>query len=921
MSGRWLALLPLLVVACSSGGPPDASVAPPLARDGALAFSVVLPADTTPGLDLAAADLLAAAASISGTAADAQPVRGALADAAHDVVVCVDLATPDATIGEQGYALTAGDLGQGRIGVRVAARTATGAMYGLYHLLADLGVRYLHPEQTFFPTDPSATLPWSYTGEAQSPHFALRGFHEHTQHPIPFSDFYMRPDEPGYRAHVSNYLKWLARNRQNVATFILLKTVDAAAWTPWMADIVDEGHGYGIRMGLVLSFLDEQQNAYKIVRDDADTPDTAQIEADLDRFAAIGFDDLTFQIGTSEFSKPPDSLMLGYLDHAVAYLRDTYPAVHAWAWIHTTCDLKAEDGGYYYHLPLKADADLGAWLHTTMFYDLTHPAPVYECEDFGQQIDFATRASGQRPITYFPETAWWLGFDINCPVVLPITGWTRHHDVSVALAPYEVTGHVTFSSGREWTYWQYDHFLTRLTWDGTSSWADYLAWLAPVFGAQGQAVATALDQWAEQQVQDFLVDNPLIYFYVAGELQQDEIGEQAGILARRPKIAFQTVYGYDDATLAAWKARDLDYLAAMRDAYQALLDPLPAALDEGSDLQKALYAEVVDALSLYVMRLDHTIALYEGVVEARRWRVEKEAAQAEGREPDGALRAQALDAAEGKLAAAQALSAGAIATIAGAEARYRYPVEIMARAKPATKTAYPFGYLEQTHTGHFWTRRDDQLEVLIGRAFDTWVEAWSVDPPPDPAHVAFAGADQTTVTTPPHPMAASVIGGFMPRFLFAAIEFDLERGSMALLIGLDANENGLPDADSEARVEGSVQDDGVVTRWFGNLPALAIQLATSAGQEIGTLTVFDAAVGLKLAVEGAALRGLESGTLDGEIRTQALVDTIMLVGGIDAEGTRNLVAQVFGYPSGDDLPERLPIGFAFVFEPLDTPNP
>ena len=52
--------------------------------------------------------------------------------------------------------------------------------------------------------------------------------------------------------------------------------------------------------------------------------------------------------------------------------------------------LEQENGLPFYHLPLQADTD---WVlvHTTMFYTLDHPAPVYECEDFTHQKDFLSK--------------------------------------------------------------------------------------------------------------------------------------------------------------------------------------------------------------------------------------------------------------------------------------------------------------------------------------------------------------------------------------------------------------------------------------------------------------------------------------------------------------------------------------------------
>ena len=63
-----------------------------------------------------------------------------------------------------------------------------------------------------------------------------------------------------------------------------------------------------------------------------------------------------------------------------------------------------------------------------MFYTLSDPAPVYDCEDFTHQLDYFEQAQ-HRELIYFPETAWWLGFDNNVPLATPIVGITisRHY--------------------------------------------------------------------------------------------------------------------------------------------------------------------------------------------------------------------------------------------------------------------------------------------------------------------------------------------------------------------------------------------------------------------------------------------------------------------------------------------------------------
>jgi len=266
---RWIGwiLLVAWTAGCTSPGGPR------IAIGGRVALDVVIPVGSGVGLQHAAQDLAEALAIITGSARPARVVQGAAADiqAAAAVLVRLD---HGAGTGPQGYRLSRPSAGVP--GVEVVAETEQGGMYGLYHLLADLGVRYYHPEETFFPHDPGARLPQGYDGEVQRPTFALRGFHEHTQHPIPLSDFWLRTDDPAFRGYLTRYLRWLARNRQNAASFMLLKTVDLDTWLPYAASAIDEAHLYGIQVGFSISFVDQQQNAFKLLGDPGPGDDDAE---------------------------------------------------------------------------------------------------------------------------------------------------------------------------------------------------------------------------------------------------------------------------------------------------------------------------------------------------------------------------------------------------------------------------------------------------------------------------------------------------------------------------------------------------------------------------------------------------------------------------------------------------------------------
>ena len=897
------------LVACSDEkeAPSFSPTLPPPLQDGAQALQVVIPTDSGVGLSQAAEDMVAAFSTISGQASGNEPIRGGLADLSGVyAVVCEVGSERFDELGEQGYTITAGQLDETHYGLMVTSATEVGAMYGLYQILADVGVRYHHPEETFFPSNPDAALPWDYDGSPSLPRFELRGFHEHTQHPTVYSDFYLRPSDE-FWPYLERYVLWLARNRQNLASWQMLKTVDLDAWLPYITEFVDLAHEHGIRVGWVGSFVDQQQNAFKHILEEAvdddgePIPAETQLAASLDRVMTAGFDYLTFQIGSSEFTKPADEDVLDWLNFSAAHLAAMEPPVDTYAWIHTTCDLESDDGGYFFHVPLQADSAVGAWVHTTMFYDLEHPAPVYSCENFHQQIDFLEAADGQRAQIYFPETAWWLGFDNNMPLALPLTGWTRQYDIQTVLPDYDVEGHVTFTSGREWSYWMYDHYLTRVTWDGDESWENYLDWVGPMFGEHQATAIEALSQWTELQRQHFLEDNPLIYFYLAGERTQDEVGELAGILARRPKLSYRTVINYDDDTYDDWVATDLDMLEEMLGAYEAVFQTLSEPSESVESLSDVLYAELYDGLQIYVNRIEHSLALYRGVGAVRDWHRSVLASET----PDESHRSERLEQANNQLAAAQAITSQVSVMLEAAEERYRYPIELLARDKPETLTAYPFGYLSETSTAYFWTRRDEQLEALIGQVFETIPEEWRAEPD----QVFVTDADHVELLIPEHPLAGDVITGFMPQMLFGLTGFDDDGATATLSFAQDNNANERPDPLSEQAIEGPQDGDS----WTGSADVFSLTVHNSTGAVFGELLVLHPVFDLSLERESDAITNIGEALLDGAVPGDNMVDLVAGISGIDEAGATGLVKNVFGVVPTDELPAELPISFRFSF--------
>jgi hypothetical protein len=849
------ALLGAALAGCADDG------AAPSAGYGDAAAPLVLKVATSEaagvGLTQAAVELEALAREISG-APDGM---------AETVTVTVTLG--DEAAGAEGYSLSTTEAG-----VSLEAGTELGAMYGLYQLASDLGVLYIHPEETVTPADPDVALP-AYDGSRVTPSFALRGFHEHTQHPIVMSDYVLRPDVPGFRDAVSRYIRWLARNRQNYFSVHLLNTVDLDAWIPWMAEIVSEAHDFGVQVGVMASFADQQQHNFKLIDATSEVPTAQQIRGGLDRLLATGIDHIVWQIGTSEFTRPGSEEVLGWIDVGVDHVTFEHPSVTPWAWIHITCDLETEEGEPFFHLPLNADPTLGAFVHTTMFYTVTDPAPVYECETFSHQLDFLEAAKGERQQVFFPETAWWLGFDDNLPLLMPVTGWSREQDIARMRRDYDVMGHVTFTTGREWTYWHYDHYLSVATWDASLTWSAYLDRLTPLYGA---SAVEALKQWTARQAQDFYVTNPEIYFYLAGELPQDELGAQIGIVARRPKRAFKEIVALGASEFATWKSADYDLLIEMEGVFAGLLAKIPTG-------DTHLTRELRRTAELYVERLRHTVALYGGAI---------------------AIRDGDRDAAESLLAVARAITVDVLEAVQEAEDDvYRHPIDLLAREKPESLTAYPFGYLWQTSTAFFWARRDDQLDSLITATFDANVEAWGSPP----LAVYLVPAELVTLIEPDDPLAAGLLTGFLPNFLIAIRAWDPATGALGLSVSQDHDVTGLPDPGTEALWAGTVTESA----WQATRESYAVTIRDVSAEALGDLTLLNPTLEATPDLSGD-VPAMDTIDLVSEFDSAEAIELVRSVAGIDREGLGNLLKGAFGLPESEPLPERLGVRFRLVLE-------
>lgn len=618
---------------------------------------------------------------------------------------------------------------------------AIGDLYAAYAVLESLGMRFLHPLQ---PTiAPTSTLPILKASEA--PHWPIRTWHIHTQHPLELTHVLNGwgpdgpDDETGWQQLLpewERFLEWAVANRQNRVEWFLLM---AQSWQTFadsperqqrLLHLVQMAHEWGLAVGIDAPIAFRQQHAWIMLREKGN--ETAQIHSAIDWLMAAGFDYLEIEMGYSEFTHPDDQKMLEWMNTATRYA-DTVYGKRTYVKVHCSQDQVAknfsdpETGAAlnFNFLPYFADPALGVLPHTVQYYDLEGPVYTYGNDNFHEIRRYMQMEAGRREVLYYPETAYWVNFDIDVPLFLPIYAANRLRDLRLIAADEmagrmgrgefagsRIKGQNNFSSGWEWGYWLNDVVTARAAWDPLLQYDDATALdhaLLPFTSLLGEARTDA-----SRLLQDWMTANRDLLWYGAingqlpatGNLRNaqaylqgwdtwSEVSVMLGQLQTQPaKMGIQDMTNLlqpgrqripyrDLEPLLAETAQRLDAIAR---AYQALAPRVPADARE-------LYDELGDAMLITALRAQQVYSLYQTVANQSLIILND----------DKTVANVYLNQARAALDAATDI-------VARRESRYR--------ADPArianwgyNPTAYHFGYLWTVHSLYFWWRDE-------GRAVD-----------------------------------------------------------------------------------------------------------------------------------------------------------------------------------------------------------
>jgi hypothetical protein len=596
------------------------------------------------------------------------------------------------------------------ITLRLTAVSPEGVAAGLYGLLQEkLGFMFYHPRESIIPSHKSWPLPERFSFAA-SPRFEKRGFHLHTQHPIELTEQLMDPSVPNAFEDVKAYIDWLARNGQNTFQFFLLRGVDRNTWPAHARRIVEYAHWRGIRCGIEISLSMIQQQAFQAITLLRPTPSyQKQVDHTLAWLFQAPWDYVSLDVTLGEHLPFLDKLLPDVQMHIEQQVEKRYGARLMYA-THVIC---SKDGTKVRSPKLPGS---GIMIHTVMCYSASEAnAPVYGNQNQRFMLEAAITESKRRETWYWPESSYWVGFDTSVPLLLLPYLDSRWDDIET-MSDLGVSGHLTFSSGWEWSYWLIDWSIARWSWqlkdNGRVRPTSPLSRLAELNKDRElqRLMGEAL------MLQDrYLKDKELLRFMAA----LTPFSELPPPFNKpfQPEPQFRYGWLLKGATAAeAAKAltqplADLEtYALRMGEVVDLLERRIGQMRDAGhiGEAQLRLLSELERGLRVTALRASHRALTLRAL-----WAKREEHAYTR----DHSLTTAAF------LSRARLVRQQAQILVQRQEANYRYPLDQVARRR-VSMTAYPFGYLYPASRLFFWEREEEQV---AHKRFDAlFMNLWDV---------------------------------------------------------------------------------------------------------------------------------------------------------------------------------------------------
>ena len=325
-------------------------------------------------------------------------------------------------------------------------------MSTLYHALFRMGFLFPHPRWQISPELSKARLTCGKTYEWR-PSFKYRGFHLHTLHPNEWGKGFLE----GQNEIAFDYIRWLARNRQNVLDVSILRP----KWYQQMNSLREPmklAKAFGISRGVSLGAALQQQNSWRLIpilQSMTGIGDEKQLRKNITLLnSQLDYDFMTMEIGTTEFTSTNYEKSLKWMNLAATLLASEGKKLFTKN--HVSTNQVSPKWGNFNFLPRFANKDVGLMPHTVMFYGLyDESAPMYGNKNFAHMLKFIQEEKDNRAVWYYPETSYWVFMDQDAPLFLTDYLTTRSEDMK-GLYAEGVEGHFNFTSGQEMGYWLFD---------------------------------------------------------------------------------------------------------------------------------------------------------------------------------------------------------------------------------------------------------------------------------------------------------------------------------------------------------------------------------------------------------------------------------------------------------------------------------
>jgi hypothetical protein len=905
--------------------------------------AIFLAADAPAATALAAADLQKYLNKLQPGTVSA-PQNGSAACTKNTITVALQTKrsdTPD--LGENGYEIRRSSCANDGVLITTYGASALAAQFAVYDLLEQVGVRFYHPEEEFLP--PAKTrLAWATLPEdtLRAPLFREREVYSHTAHPIELQ--YMQTHAGAETdAQAKRWIDWCVKNR-------LTNCQSTATTTDYLA-----ARGYTATSGQVNLFESEQGSVPLLESEPADAAQASVVRAQNEQrlsdnvesqFAASpGMHHFGITFNASEFpdqTPEDDQTVVHYLSFLASYFSANHPGTILLAIDQGTATLPTP----YYHvnyfdLPQFAPANLGLEIHPLMFYDLSGPAPIYGNTDNHRLRDIMQQLAPSRPISFFPEDAWWLTFDIPVPLYLPITMHARASDIAL-LAPltqgaddaHGLQTQQLFSTGQEWGYWQNDWCGARMAFDATFTDTDCVNDIAAHTTAPA-LVKEAITQTTALEVTDLTGANPLFIRYLVGSDDQTESGDAAGVHFHPLPPQPLTVAGWSAGDVQSFRANERVRLRVWADTLGALSASLTMALAPGDKIG----TEIRDAIEITGLRAAHMLEVMDAALSVNDARSTRNASL--------------IDSAQTHFANAKAITQQAAAIVARREAAYRYPLSWSTSGDEAgtpgaeqNGTQYTYRYLGRTHRLFYWTRPEAELDhllntpqaVQLSQRILTSSEALTVQLQnfsQGSLSVSYGDGGAAETTLQPHtyagnglfdfhllavgdvnvdysdkigvapqrltaplnsfsvtsPSGAAVLNGLLPAMVLGV-------GSDFVVFGADTDNDGIP------------EQNGVVHAALSGHTTAALDLPWplvdgGSGQILGQITLY----GCTLTLDALSPSALGTLTMHANLAVDDIANLLVTLAAFDPAGARQTVAGVLGY-TVDTLPDQVAVSIA-----------